>query len=699
MVTPMRSIDWSKTALGPVETWSETLRMMAQLIESNRLQMFLWWGPQFIQIHNGALGLDLGPAHPLSIGRPASACWAEHWHILGPLIERPFRGGPASWTKDIFLPVSRKGFMEETHWTIACSPVLDDAAQGGIGGVIGVMNEITEQIVAERRVHLLRDLGVHSSEPKTAAAACALLAETIAHHSEDVPFALIYLIDEGRRNAHLAGAAGIAMGTVDSPREVRLDDSIDGSGPWPLAAAVRCESMEVVADLGSRLQAVPPGPWPDPPRVAAVCVIPSGISRRVAGLLVLGVSSHLTFDDDYRGFFDLVASQVASAIANARLYEQERKRAEDALQDREGRFRRFFDLGLIGMAITSATKVCLEANDELCRILGYSREELLLKTWSEMTHPDDLASDLSQFQRVMRGDIDSYSKDKRWIRKDGSVINTLMATQCVRGADGAVDYFVGLVLDTTDRKRAEEELRRARNDLARVARKMTMGELSASIAHEMNQPLAAINAHARACRRWLEKSPPDMREAQLALEGIASDAVRAADIIGGIKRLLRGGQPHMVPLDVDVVIREVASLMEAEARVHQVILSIESSPPLPLVIADRIQLGQVILNLMMNAVEAMEMVSQRPRMLDIRSECIDGEVVVSVCDSGVGLDPANHHRIFDAFYSTKGSGMGMGLAICQSIVEAHGGRISVADNDGPGETFRFTLPLQGPSRT
>ncbi len=150
----MRSIDWSKTPIGPVGSWSPTLRMMVRLMLWNRLQIFLWWGPHFVQMYNDASWPALGTKHPRSMGQAASECWHEIWHIIGPLIEAPFRGGQATWMEDIFLEMNRKGFMEETHWTIAYSPVLDETAPGGIGGVIGTVNEITEKIVGERRGEL-----------------------------------------------------------------------------------------------------------------------------------------------------------------------------------------------------------------------------------------------------------------------------------------------------------------------------------------------------------------------------------------------------------------------------------------------------------------------------------------------------------------------------------------------------------------
>src|SRR5258707_1777551 len=169
------------------------------------------------------------------------------------------------------------------------------------------------------------------------------------------------------------------------------------------------------------------------------------------------------------------------------------------------------------MAMTSPTKGILEVNDELCVMLGYERSELLKKTWAEMTHQDDLAADVTQFDRVTAGEIDGYTLDKRWIRKDGRVIDTIMSAKCLRRADGSVDYFVGLVQDITERKRSEEALRAAHAQLAHMARVSTMGELAASIAHEVNQPLTAIVAHGDAGMRWLSQVPPSTDEARNAM--------------------------------------------------------------------------------------------------------------------------------------------------------------------------------------
>lgn len=325
----MREMKWEQTPLGPVETWSPSLKMMTRFLLANRFPMLLWWGPQFYQLYNDAYRPVLGAKHPHYLARPVSECWSEIWHILRPLIETPFNGGPATWMEDILLEINRYGFLEETHFTIAYSPVPDETAPSGIGGVLATVHEISEKVVGERRIVVLRDLSTRAVEAKTAEEACIVAASTLTKHSRDVPFALLYLIDPDGKRARLAGSAGIAEGSQAGPLVIELQQKSGNESAWPLSEVVRTETLQIVEDLASRFgDAVPPGPWADPPRQAAVTPIHSNITHQLAGLLVVGISSRLRFDDSYRSFIELAASQIATAVANARAYEEERERAE-----------------------------------------------------------------------------------------------------------------------------------------------------------------------------------------------------------------------------------------------------------------------------------------------------------------------------------------------------------------------------------
>ncbi|HXC35447.1 MAG TPA: response regulator, partial [Candidatus Acidoferrales bacterium] len=323
----IRAFDWAKTPIGPIESWSPALRMMTSFLLANRFPLLLWWGPQFIQIYNDAYRPVLGTKHPdPGLGRPLSECWSEIWHVLRPLVETPFNGGPATWMEDIFLEVNRHGFVEETHFTIAYSPVPDETAQNGIGGVLATVHEITEKVVSERRITLLRDLGAQSADAKTRQEACQCAAKTLTD-ARDVPFALFYLLDADRKIARLAAASGISMNTPASPALIRVD-GVGQDKTWPAAKMLETEQVHVVENLRDKFPDLPRGPWPDPPHSAAIVPIRSNIQHHLAGFIIAGLSPRHRFDTNYRAFLELMSTQVATAVANAHAYEEERKRAE-----------------------------------------------------------------------------------------------------------------------------------------------------------------------------------------------------------------------------------------------------------------------------------------------------------------------------------------------------------------------------------
>jgi PAS domain S-box-containing protein len=331
MAARLRAIDWAQTPLGPVAGWSPTLLTMVRFLLASRFPLLLWWGPEYVQLYNDAYIPVPGTKHPGAAGQRASECWTEIWQVIGPLVDGPFRGGPATWVEDLELEVHRHGFTEETHFTVAYSAVPDDTAPGGIGGVMATVHEITRQVVQERRVVALRDLGARTTGAKTAEDACRHAADAFGRHPKDVPFALIYLVDESGTEARLAGLAGARQ----SPGTAPLVVDLRGPGrpdEWPLAEVLRTGKSRLVTDIGRCCDPVPSGPWSDAPEKAMVLPIPSTAAQRLAGFLVLGVSARLAFDDLYEGFFELATTPVATAIANARAFEEERRRA-DALAE------------------------------------------------------------------------------------------------------------------------------------------------------------------------------------------------------------------------------------------------------------------------------------------------------------------------------------------------------------------------------
>jgi C4-dicarboxylate-specific signal transduction histidine kinase len=244
-----------------------------------------------------------------------------------------------------------------------------------------------------------------------------------------------------------------------------------------------------------------------------------------------------------------------------------------------------------------------------------------------------------------------------------------------------------------ERKRAEEQLRITQAELAHVSRVSTMGELAASIAHEVNQPLGAIVGNADICLRWLNETEPNLTELREALEDIANDGRRASQVISRIRSLVKKHVPGKSPLNLSDVAREVVDLISHEAQRKQVAISSDFAVSLPLVPGDRVQLQQVLLNLVMNGIEAMNEVDKNSRALTLKTDLCELGVLALVCDCGVGINPSKVAQIFKPFHTTKSGGMGMGLAISKSIIESHGGKLWAESNEQGGATFKFTLPV------
>jgi PAS domain S-box-containing protein len=374
----------------------------------------------------------------------------------------------------------------------------------------------------------------------------------------------------------------------------------------------------------------------------------------------------------------------------------ERKRAEASLRASEARWRSIFEHSVVGVGTTDRNRRYLSANPALQKMLGYSEEELRDLTLAEVTHPDDLDATDRGLDAVWERRQESYYIEKRMIRKDGGVVWVNITAAPVTATESNPEFLPAIVVNVSEQKIAEEALRVSRAELARVSRLTTMGELSASIAHEVNQPLAAIVASGNACRRWLASAQPNLGRARASVDRILRDAHRASEIITRIRAMTKKAPPARLPVDVNDVITDVLGFARGELLSKGVAVRLALLESLPSITGDRVQLQQVVLNLVMNAVEAMACITDRERVLAITSQrADDGSPTVIVEDTGPGLDKANVDCIFDAFFTTKPGGMGMGLSISTSIVEAHGGRLWATPISPHGTAFHFTLPAAG----
>jgi len=382
---------------------------------------------------------------------------------------------------------------------------------------------------------------------------------------------------------------------------------------------------------------------------------------------------------------------VLSAIVDI----TERKRAEQALQQSAERFQALANAAAQIVWTTDAEGTALDDSPSWRAFTGQTYAEYRNSGWLNALHPDDCPQVVELWRRAVAGKslyqsehrIRHFSGEWRWTVARG--IPLLDASGLVRG-------WVGMNTDITERKKAEEQLQRHQAELAHVSRVSTMGEMATGLAHEINQPLSVIHNYAQGCMRRLTDATPQSTELREAIKQIASEARRASEVIRTVRRFVVKREHDRLPVNVNDLVREVVQLTKFETRRWDVAIGLDLTDELPRVLGDSIQLEQVILNLTRNAIESMHAQTAEKRELHVNTRLHEHDrklVEVAVSDTGVGLPPAAAERVFNAFFTTKPEGLGMGLSISRSIVESHGGRLWAQSNSFGGATFCLTLPI------
>ncbi len=378
----------------------------------------------------------------------------------------------------------------------------------------------------------------------------------------------------------------------------------------------------------------------------------------------------------------------------------ELKRNESALREAhaqvarsEERWRSVFENSAIGVALTDLNGRFLAANPVYEEMLGYTEEELKKLSFLDITPEEDVEPTQTLVGELLAGTRQQFQIEKQYRRKNGSLIWVRNNVSVVPGTERVPRFLMALSEDITRRRLSEEALGKARSELANVARVTSLGVLTASIAHEVNQPLSGIITNASTCLRMLSSDPANVEGARETARRTIRDGNRMSDVITRLRALFGKKEAAAETLDLNEAALEVIALSSAEFQENRVILRRELADDLPLITGDRVQLQQVILNLLRNGTDAMSAVEDRPRQLLIRTERDEGDRVrLMVQDSGVGFDPQAAERLFEAFYTTKGDGMGIGLSVSRSIIESHRGRLWATPNDGPGAAFSFSIP-------
>ena len=379
MTRRVAEFDWASTPLGPTSTWSPALRGTVENVLASGFGLLLWWGEDLVQIYNDAYRPILGAKHPeRALGQPTRECWNEIFDIIGPLIYQPLRGGPPSVIDDLELVLQRNGFDEETHFTVAYSPVFDESIESGIGGVLATVQETTEKVVGERRMRLLRDLAAAATEARAVAEQCQLAVETMARHSRDVPFSFIYLNDGERGEFQLAASAGVQ--TTDAMR-------------WRFDPNLRSGEVALLESSFGTCICTP---------------IPSSAANEPTGMLVAGVSPKIRFDERYGDFYALVAAQIGSAIASARAHEEERRRLE-ALAEIDRAKNVFFSN--VSHEFRTPLTLMLGPLADLSKTAGEAEKPLVDAAYRNSLRLLKLVNTLLEFSRLEAGRADAtYAK-------------------------------------------------------------------------------------------------------------------------------------------------------------------------------------------------------------------------------------------------------------------------------------------------
>jgi signal transduction histidine kinase len=444
--------------------------------------------------------------------------------------------------------------------------------------------------------------------------------------------------------------------------------------------------QETVVDSSRRSALIDPAECAPGRDIALLC-LPLIHQERTIGVLYLeSERQQETFTPRCVSVMSMLASQAAVSFESAQLFE--------ALRETNMWMVKGQQIGRMGSYRWNTRTLLSRASRECYRIFDINLDvnPIPFEVFKDRVHPEDFPA----LERALAETVSNrspFSHEYRVVHKDGTTLHVVAVGQFDLSPSGDVE-LEGIIADVTERKAAEQALTDARAELARTARLASLGELAGSIVHEVNQPLAGIITSAEACLRWLARAPAELDEARKSAMRVIEQGYRASNVVAGLKSLVRDAQLRFADVQINDAVQEVLLLSKRELERAGVTLRTDFDTSMPTIEADRVQLQQVVLNLVRNAIDAMTGVTERAGVLTASSKVADGHASVTIADTGVGIDPASRVRLFEALYTTKGEGLGLGLSICRKIVNAHGGRLWAEKDTMDGATFTFALPLR-----
>lgn len=424
---------------------------------------------------------------------------------------------------------------------------------------------------------------------------------------------------------------------------------------------------------------------------AVVGILWVSLSDRILAFLVTDVTT-VTAIQSYKGWlYVLLTAALIYYLVETQT--DASARATNQLKEREDELRLTFQNAPTAIITFDMQGRFLSANQSACTMLGYSESELGSISFRELTHPEDLTEGEQLLKQCARGELRSYTYEKRYLHKEGQIIHAMVHNGVVYSSSGRPSVLVAQIEDLTQRRKAEQEAREHRERLAHVDRVSLLGEMAAGIAHEINQPLTAIANYADAARRRVSSASADPTKLLDTLQKVSEQAQRAGEVIRKLRALVKKRESERELVDINDLVRDSVKLADVDARIHDIAIEVELMTSAP-VYVDAVQIEQVILNLLRNAVDASECETDGDRIVRARTHIVDGLVEVSVTDSGSGITEEAEEKLFSPFFTTKRAGMGMGLSISRSIINSHGGHLWFSRNPDRGTTFRFTLPQE-----